>query len=242
MEEKYILSEQDVIKLSPKQQEDYERFFNTIYSSGVVYQAQLEKVDEILQQQYKSGVLFNPNNRERYPKILAENVNYIINAIIKYRNDVINETHLASQFGFQYIAEGLDVLKKHVERYMQSPHYQGSIGYDELRDLLPRIDQLKAQIIQDMNFYKGYKAEKDSAIANYKVKKQAYDNLSLFGKFAAKINGTKKEMLDARQMHHYYNSSYPSSIPQPGEIVNPYQYDEYLKSQQLEQSDGEMKR
>lgn len=191
--------------------------------------------------------MFNPNNTEIYPKILAENVNYIINAIIKYRNGVINETHLASQFGFQYIAEGLDVLKKHVERYMQSPHYQGSIGYYELRDLLPKIDQLKAQIIQDMNFYKGYKAEKDSARVNYKAKKQAYDNLSLFGKLAAKINGTKKDLMEAQEKYRYYNdvkltARTPNSTePNSTEITNPYQYENYL-AQQLEQSNGEMKR
>ena len=94
-----------------------------------------------------------------------------------------------------------------------------------------------------MSFYQGYYDEKNSAIADYKSKKEAYDRLSLFGKFAARINGKKKELTEAQQKMNYYNSvSLPSGTQQPGDIVNPCQYDEYLEKQQLEQSTGGMRR
>ncbi len=240
MEQKYILNEEDVRNLSPEQKNEYNHFLGTVRDSGIVYQAQLQKFDEILQQQYRSGVLFNPNSLERYPEILAKNINSVIDTITQFRNNVINDKRVFEQFGFQRIDEGLDVLKKFVETKLQSPRYQNSI---HLKSVLPRIDQLKSQISQDMNFYQGYYDEKISAIANYKSKKEAYDRLSLFGKFAAKINGKKKELTEAQQKKNYYNSAGISSgTQQPGDIVNPYQYDEYLEKQQLEQSTGGMRR
>lgn len=243
MEQKYILNEEDVRNLSPEQKNEYNHFLGTVRDSGIVYQAQLQKFDEILQQQYRSDVLFNPNSLERYPEILAKNINSVIDTITQFRNNAINDKGGFEQFGFQKINEGLDVLKKFVETKLQSPHYQNSIGYSDLKSVLPRIDQLKSQISQDMNFYQGYYDEKISAIANYKSKKEAYDRLSLFGKFAARINGKKKELTEAQQKKNYYNSARLSSVTQqPGDIVNPCQYDEYLEKQQLEQSTGGMRR
>ena len=80
-------------------------------------------------------------------------------------------------------------------------------------------------------------------ITQEKSKKEAYDRLSLFGKLAARINGKKKELTEAQQKNAYYNLARLSSgIQQPGDIVNPYQYDEYLERQQPEQSTGGMRR
>lgn len=243
MEQKYILSEEDVRNLSPEQQNEYNHFLGTVRDSGIVYQAQLQKFDEILQQQYRSGVLFSPNSLERYTEILAKNVNSVIDTITQVRNNVINGKRVFEQFGFQRIDEGLDVLKKFVETKLQSPHYQNSLGHQDLEAVLPRIDQLKSQITQDMSFYQGYYDEKISAIADYRRKKEAYDRLSLFGKLAARINGKKKELTEAQQKNVYYNSARISSgTQQPGDIVNPYQYDEYLERQQPEQSTGGMRR
>lgn len=243
MEQKYILREEDVRNLSPEQQNAYNLFLGTIRDSGIVYQAQLQKFDEILQQQYRSGVLFNPNSLERYPEILAKNINSVIDVITQVRNNVINGKRVFEQFGFQRIDEGLDVLKKFVETKLQSSLYQNSIGRQDLESVLPRINQLKSQISQDMSFYQGYHDEKISAIADYRSKKEAYDRLSLFGKLAARINGKKKELTEAQQRNAYYNSARISSLTQqPGDIVNPYQYDKYLERQQPEQSTGGMRR
>lgn len=243
MEQKYILSEEDVRNLTPEQQREYNNFLGTVRDSGIVYQAQLQKFDEILQQQYKSGVLFNPNGLERYPEILAKNINGVIDTITTFRNNSISGERVFKQFGFQKIDEGLDVLKNFVETKLQSSLYRNSVGYLDLQSVLPRIDQLKSQISQDMSFYQGYYDEKNSAIADYRSKKEAYDRLSLFGKLAARINGAKKELTEAQQKNAYYNSSKISSgTQQPGDIVNPYQYDEYLERQQPDQSTGGMRR
>lgn len=243
MEQKYILSEEDVRNLSREQQNEYNQFLGTVRDSGIVYQSQLQKFDEILKQQCRSGVLFNPNSLQRYPKVLAKNINSVIDAITQVRNNVINGKRVFDQFSFQRIDEGLDVLKKFVETKLQSPQYQNSLGDQDLEAVLLRINQLKNQISQDISFYQGYYDEKISAIADYRSKKEAYDRLSLFGKLTARINGKKKELTEAQQKNAYYNSARISSgIQQPGDIVNPYQYDEYLERQQPEQSTGGMRR
>lgn len=243
MEQKYFLSEEDVRKLSSDQQNDYNLFLGTVYNSGVVYQAQLDKFDEILQQQYRTGVLFNPNVLERYPEILAKNINGVVDTITKVRNDSINGKRVFEQSRFQGISEGLDVLKKFVEGKLQNPHYQKSLGRENLELVISKIDQLKNQVSQDMNFYQNYQDEKISAIVNYNNKKEAYDKLSLFGKLVARVNGMKKELAKAQQKNDYYNSAKISSgAQQPGDIVNPYQYDEYLKGQQLGESTGGVRR
>ena len=243
MEQKYILSEEDVRNLSREQQNEYNQFLGTVRDSGIVYQSQLQKFDEILKQQCRSGVLFNPNSLQRYPKVLAKNINSVIDAITQVRNNVINGKRVFDQFSFQRIDEGLDVLKKFVETKLQSPQYQNSLGDQDLEAVLLRINQLKNQISQDISFYQGYYDEKISAIADYRSKKEAYDRLSLFGKLAARINGKKKELTEAQQKNAYYNLARISSgIQQPGDIVNPYQYDEYLERQQPEQSTGGMRR
>ena len=243
MEQKYILSEEDVRNLSREQQNEYNQFLGTVRDSGIVYQSQLQKFDEILKQQCRSGVLFNPNSLQRYPKVLAKNINSVIDAITQVRNNVINGKRVFEQFSFQRIDEGLDVLKKFVETKLQSPQYQDSLGDQDLEAVLLRINQLKKQISQEISFYQGYYDEKISAIADYRSKKEAYDRLSLFGKLAARINGKKKELTEAQQKNAYYNLARLSSgIQQPGDIVNPYQYDEYLERQQPEQSTGGMRR
>lgn len=91
MEQKYILNEEDVRNLSPEQRNEYNHFLGTVRDSGIVYQAQLQKFDEILQQQYRSDVLFNPNSLERYPEILAKNINSVIDTITQFRNNAIND-------------------------------------------------------------------------------------------------------------------------------------------------------
>lgn len=243
MEQKFILTEKDVRNLSPKQQTAYNRFLDTVRDSGIVYHEQLKEFDEILKQQYRLGVLFNPNSLERYPLILAKNLNSVIDTITQVRNNVINGKRVFSQYGFQLIDDGLEVLKKFVETKLQSPHYQNSIGYPDLESILSRIDQLNGQISQDMSFYQSYDDEKRSAIADYRIKKEAYDKLSLFGKFAAKIIGKKKELRKAEEKNDYYNSvRFREKTQQPGDIVNPYQYVEYLERKQPEKSTGGMRR
>lgn len=243
MEQKYFLSEEDVRKLSSDQQNDYNLFLGTVYNSGVVYQTQLDKFDEILQQQYRTGSLFNPNALERYPEILAKNINGVVDTITQVRNDSINGKRVFEQSRFQGISEGLDVVKRFVEGKLQNPHYQKSLGRENLELVISRIDQLKNQVSQDMNFYESYQDEKVSAIVNYNNKKEAYDKLSLFGKLVARVNGMKKELADAQQKNTYYTSAKISSgAQQPGDIVNPYQYDEYLERQQLGESTGGVRR
>ena len=239
MKEKYILNEEDVENLSTEQRDDYNNFLNTVRDRGIVYQAQLEKFDKILQEQYKSHVLFNPNGLERYPEILAKNINNVVDAVVQVRNNVINGKFVFNQFDFRNIDDGLDVLKKFVEEYTQSYHYQNAIGHQDLEELLPRIEQLKNQLSQDINFYEGYYNEKSDAINNYRQKKEAYDKLSLFGKLTARINGKKKELMEAQQKKDHYSSvKIHTENKQPGAIVNPFQYDEYLEKQQPNQSNG----
>lgn len=243
MEPKYFLSEDDVRHLSDEQRKNYNIFFRAILDSGIVYEAYLEDFDNILQQQYRSGVLYKPNDRERYLEILAKNINSIIDAIIKFRNDAINDKRSFSKYGFEEINKGLDVLKRFVNNKLQNPHYLNSYGYQDLKSVLPRIDQLKSQISQDISFYQGYSDEKTSVIADFLSKKQAYDSLSLFGKLAARINGKKKELKEAEQKKTYYTTIKISTEPQqPGDIVNPSQYDDYIKRQQPDQSTGGMSR
>ncbi len=236
MEQKYILSEGDIRNLSPEQQAAYNHFLGTIFGKGIVYEDQLESFDEILQQQYKSGVLFNPNSLESYPEILAKKLQNIIATITSVRNDVINGKRVFEEYDFLRINEGLEVLKRFTEVRLQSSHY---IGNEDLKSLLSRIEQLESQIAKDMQFYQGYFNEKTAAIVDYRNKKAAYDQLSWFGKIAARINGRKKELTEAQQKNIYYNTAMASMRnQQPGDIVNPYQYDEYLERQQPEQSTG----
>lgn len=241
--EKYILSDEDVRNLSSEQQKQYNSFWGAIHDSGIVYPAQLQYFAEILRQQYRLGVLFNPNDLERYPQILSKNINSVIDAITQVRNDVINGKRVFEQANFQRIDEGLDVLKNFVEINLQNPHYKNSIGHYDLESVLPRIDQLKGQLSQDMTFYPKYNDEKASAIADYKSKQAAYDCLSLFGKLAARINGKKKELTEAQLKNdYYYGEEIRYKMPQPGDIINPYKYNDYLERQQLEQSTGDMRR
>lgn len=229
--------------LSPEQRNVYMNFINTIRESGVVYQAELEKVDKILTQQYKA-----PNQLERYPEFFAKNINSVIDEITKVRNDAINgkknfRGKMSYQYYFEQIDKGLDILKKYIETKVYNYHYNNSIGGPtDLKLTLPRIDKLKSQLSQDMIFYQGYLDEKKATLLNYRLKKQQYDSLSLFGKFAARINGRKKELKEAKQKTYYYNDGISIIDHQPGDIVNPRQYDEYLQEQQPEQSTGGMKR
>jgi len=237
--EKYILSEGDIRNLPLEQQYAYNQFLSIIYDKGIVYKAQLDSFDEILQQQYRARVLFNPNSLERYPEILAKNLQNVINTITGIRNDAINGKRSFKEMNFNLINEGLEILKSFIEGKLRS--YRGSIGVMELEALLPRIEELKSQILKDMQFYQGYNDEKTAAIVDYRIKKEAYEKLSLFGKLAAKINGKKKELSEAQYKNSYYGMAEIAMVNrQPGDIINPYQYEEYLKQQ--EQSTGGMKR
>lgn len=207
MNQKYILSEEDVRNLSSEQQNAYNQFLDTIYDRGIVYETQLTSFNEILEQQYKSGVLFNPNHLERYPEILAKNLQNVIDTITRVRNDAINERRSFKEINFDLINQGLEVLKRFIEAKLQNPHYGNSIGSKDLESLLPRIEQLESQISKDMQFYQGYHDEKTAALVDYRRKKEVYDKLSLFGKLAARINGKKKELSEAQQQNAYYNSA-----------------------------------
>lgn len=237
MEEKYVLSDEDVNALSNEQFREYRDFLDTVYNSGIVYSAKLEKYDAILEQQYTAGVLYNPNSQQRYLKILAENLQVVVNAIVKVRNFAINSGSF-DPIRFKQIDEGLVELKKFIERKLENPR-NGSIGFIDLEAVLSNVERLENQVLQDLSFYQEFKNEEFSAISDYKRKQAEYDRLSLFGKFAARVNGKKKELTDARQKSVYYSSARHAVFnSKPGDIVNPFQYEEYLKKQQTEQSAG----
>lgn len=231
MEEKYFLTESDIKNLSIEQQDAYNNFMKTINDRGIVYKEQLEKFDEILKSQYSNHVLFNPNSMERYLEILAKNLESVISAIVDFRNDVINERRDFNLFHFQNVLEGLDVLTEFINKYLKSYHYGNSFGDDDLKSLLPIIQQLKDQIHSDLQYFQGYKEEKSKARVDFEAKKEAYDRLSMFGKIAAVVNGKKKELDEATRKYAYYGSV-KTAITKPTNIDNPYQYEEYIESQQ----------
>ena len=239
--EKYILSEEDIKNLSPEQQYAYNQFLNTIRNKGVIYDVELRSFDEILQQQYESGVFGKGDINVQYPRVLAANLQNIIDTITGVRNDTINGKRSFGQFNFSKINEGLEVLKSFTEKTLQGPRGH-AIGRQDLESVLPRIEQLESQISKDIQFFQGYSDERTAAINDYRNKKAAYDRLSLFGKLAARVNGKKEELSEAQQKNAYYNTEkVGGGSPQPGDIVNPYQYDEYVERQQPDQTGG-MKR
>jgi len=164
-------------------------------------------------------------------------IHFLLDGIWNFGTEKINVPR--TEMNFNLINEGLEILKSFIEGKLRS--YRGSIGVMELEALLPRIEELKSQILKDMQFYQGYNDEKTAAIVDYRIKKEAYEKLSLFGKLAAKINGKKKELSEAQYKNSYYGMAEIAMVNrQPGDIINPYQYEEYLKQQ--EQSTGGMKR
>ena len=238
MDQKYILTEEDVRNLPEDQRRDYEDFMNTVRDTGTIYKAKLEKFDEIIQSQYKTGVLFNPNSLERYPEILSKNLSIILDQVVQYRNDVIQEKRSFSEFNFQNINEGLEELKKFVETKLNVPNYQNSLGFSELRDILPRIDQIENQISQDMKHFQGFKDEKHAAKVEYKFRKGEYDRLSTFGKLRARLSGQKQELDEAQRKNAHFNSQEVRfKNPELGEMFNPSQYDEYLEQQKQKEEE-----
>ena len=238
MDQKYILTEEDVRNLPEDQRRDYEDFMNTVKETGVVYKAKLEKFDEILQGQYKTGVLFNPNGTQRYLETLSKNVSNILDQVVQYRNDVIHEKKSFNEYNFQNINEGLEELKRFINVKLQSYTYKDTFGSSELKDLLPRIDEIENQISQDMKHFQGFKDEKHAAKVEYKFRKGEYDRLSTFGKLRARLSGQKQELDEAQRKNAHFNSQEARfKNPELGEMLNPYQYDEYLKQQKQKEEE-----
>ena len=238
MDQKYILTEEDVRNLPEDQRRDYEDFMNTVKETGVVYKAKLEKFDEILQGQYKTGVLFNPNGTQRYLETLSKNVSNILDQVVQYRNDVIHEKKSFNEYNFQNINEGLEELKRFINVKLQSYTYKDTFGSSELKDLLPRIDEIENQISQDMKHFQGFKDEKHAAKVEYKFRKGEYDRLSTFCKLRARLSGQKQELDEAQRKNAHFNSQEARfKNPELGEMLNPYQYDEYLKQQKQKEEE-----
>ncbi len=236
MDHKYILTEEDVRNLPEDQRREYEDFIDTVKETGTVYKAKLEKFDEILQGQYKTGVLFNPNGTQRYLETLSKNVSNILDQVVQYRNDVIHEKKDFNEYNFQNINEGLEELKRFINVKLQSYTYKDTFGSSELKDLLLRIDEIENQISQDMEHFQGFKDEKQSAINEYRYLKGRYDQLSPLGKLRAKMSGQKQELDEAQRKNFHFNSQESRfKNPELGEMLNPYQYDEYLERQKQEE-------
>lgn len=244
MEEKYILNDEDINHLTQEQRGQYISFMETVYDTGVINKKQLEDFEKILHQQYEKRVLFNPNGLERYPEIFVKNVNAVLDTITNFRNDVISGKKPLRNFTFQNIDEGLDILKKNIEIKVGRDDYKfrnsggNQVGthrdFSKYNSVLSRIDDLKAQLSVDMKFYKGFTDERNNARNDYQQKKEAYDNLSLFGKVVARINGKKRELTEAARREHYYGNV-KMSFPVSGDIDNPFQYDEYVERMQAEE-------
>lgn len=230
--------------LTEEQRGQYNSFMKTIYDTGVINQKQLEDFEVILKQQYKEGVLFNPNNLDRYPEIFAKNINVVLDTITNFRNDIISGKRPLGNFTFQNIDRGLDVLKNNLEGKVGMDNYQfnniaGNVvgkhrEFSEYKTVLSRIDDLKAQLSVDMKFYKGFTDERSNARNNYQQKKEAYDKLSLFGKAVARINGKKRELTEAAKREYYYENVKRTN-PVFGDIDNPFQYDDYIERMQAEE-------
>lgn len=237
MNEKNFLTEDDVRNLPRNQQNVYNSFLERIRREGTLYETELDEFIAILNEQYRTGVLNVGSGRiNRFYEVLAENINSIINAITQVRNDAINEKRVFDAYQFKQIYEGLEVLQKKVKGRCEFVS-SGILGVPALKSTLSRIEQLKNQVFQDISFYQSYNETKQTAIRNYRLKKESYDSLSLFGKFAARVNGQKKALQEARQqMINYESTSLLHGSEQPGEIFNPYPYDKYLEIQQLDQS------
>lgn len=231
MKEKNFLTSEDILHLSPEQSNLYNQFINSIRQNGIIHKYELEEYAKILKQQYEKGILTNVTIHDRYTEILVANLNKIVDEITEKRNDFIGNS-----IDLSYINEGLDILKEFLNRGNLVDNHTGS---PDLKRLLDRIDQLQKQISQDIKYYASYSQEKQKAYTDYKWKQEQYDNLSLFGKLAARINGKKRKLEAAR---HNYTSKFgmetPSNRRQEGQIFNSTSYEEYLKSQEMEQSTG----
>lgn len=243
MEKKNFLSEEDVRHLPNDQQIQYKLFLDKIRDHGTFDKLYFNKFEDILEEQYRTGALHDALTGNRFPEILAANINAIVNQIIEFRNNKIEDGVLFDVYKFKDIYQGIEKLEQLVKFRSDHNVYEGMFGAGLFEDNLPRIQQLKNQVAQDISFYQGYSEEKTNAIDNYLQKKEAYDKLSLFGKFAAIVNGQKKALQEAKKQNDYYDSGeYDSNNHHPGGIVNPFQYDEYLEKQQLEQSTGGRRR
>lgn len=239
MENKYFLNEEDVRNLTEEQRRVYDRLMRNVMEGEQIFPADLSDFNEILREQYEKKNLYNPNISDQYFVILSKNLNNILNYIVNVRNDIVNEKRALNDNIFRDIHTSLDVLEKFIKTQLNRDTYSsyagmsGYIGSDDLKNVLSRVEQLKSQLLQDMEFYQGFKDKKVSAKVKYMAQKDNYDKLSLFGKLVAKVNGTKKELKEANLNYNFYNVGGLGS-PKPGEIYNPLRYEEYLKTVQSE--------
>lgn len=234
-ERKYILTEEDVRKLSVNDRYTYDKFMYRVYNDGVIYEHELSEYNDLLYKQYRSRNLFNPNGLERYPEILSKNLQIVLDAVIKVRNDIINEKRVFNPYHFSNLAEGLEKLIKFVEKNILQ--YRGSFGISELEELLKKINQLKNQVSIDIKFYSDYHDKKMKAKFDYEHKKEQYDSLSLFGKIVSLINGKKKELEEASiKASDYYSVKLDRG--EKSDIINPWKYEQYIEEHQEEQTIG----
>lgn len=239
---KYVLTEEDVRKLPQDDERRYTTIMDRLYQNGTISRVDLEYLDDLLQQQYSHGLLRNASPYNLYTRILARNLNGVVDIVLKNRNEMVNGNKLADEFTYGKMLEGLNEMKKMIEEKLPRYQARNTFGTEELEGLLSRIDALREQVSKDMQFDKGFKQAKSDALARYKVLKEQYDRLSLFGKLAARVNGKAQELKEAKEEHLYYgNVNVPLSANNTENIVNSPQYQEYI-DQQLEQNAGGVRR
>lgn len=210
--------------LSYDEKLDCGRLFDMIYRRGVISGYYLRKYDKVLQKLCRVGGPLSISRYLSYHNAFEANMSHIVDLVAEFRNQKIN----GYEIDLNEIARGLDAFKEFLEEKRGVYESHSLLGMEAVdanakvsNDLMHKVEQLRSQISQDMQFHKDFVAKSNSykgAQYAFRRKKEEYDRLSVFGKLAALFNGQKKELNEARKQ---MSASYVSR-----------NYDSYLQQQQ----------
>lgn len=146
-------------------------------------------------------------------EITTSVMTHMFNEIIAKRNDLISNHEVLSQ---EEVVSKLSFLKENISKITEFIEVKNNeIGYS-MASILSKGDHdgfrkkstydnfmetAKASIAglnNDMLAFPEYKKKKDESLKKYYAAKAEYDKKSIFGKFVARFNGSKKRLDEAR--------------------------------------------